>query len=50
MRKGISENRLAEIKDGAAFTRAELEALAKAWWITPDGLRSSMPDPERIVG
>jgi hypothetical protein len=49
-RTKITEARLREIKDGATFTHAELEALAKAWWITPEGLQASMPDPERVAG
>lgn len=42
----ISVNRLREIESGEAITRAEIEALARAWWITPDALIASMPDPE----
>jgi hypothetical protein len=42
--------RLQEIDHGAVITRAEIEALAKAWWITPAGLIASMPDPGRIKG
>lgn len=49
-RTGIRQARLAEIEDGATFTRAELEALARAWLITPEGLFASMPDPERVIG
>lgn len=46
----ITEARLREIEAGASFTRVELEALARAWWVTPEGLLASMPDPERVVG
>jgi hypothetical protein len=49
-RTGIPAGRLKEIASGGPITRAELEALAKAWWITPEGLLASMPDPERVVG
>jgi hypothetical protein len=41
--------RLQEIDRGSTITRAEVEALAKAWWITPDGLIASLPAPTRIV-
>ncbi|WP_454882623.1 hypothetical protein [Sphingomonas oryzagri] len=49
-RTRLSEMRLRAIADGATFTRWELELLAQAWWITPDALLASMPDPERVVG
>lgn len=46
----LSAARLREIETGGAITRAEIEALARAWWITPEALIASMPDPERVVG
>jgi hypothetical protein len=46
----LSVDRIREIDAGSTITRAELEALAKAWWITPEGLLESMPDRERVVG
>jgi hypothetical protein len=49
-RTEIAEARLHQIGNDATFTRAELEALAKAWWITAEGLLASMPDPERVIG
>ncbi len=48
-RTGIPTARLKEIESGGPITRVELEALAKAWWITPEGLLASMPHPERVV-
>lgn len=49
-RTRIPVERLAQIERGATLTRVELEALAKAWWITPEGLMASMPDPSIVVG
>lgn len=46
----LSADRLRQIEAGGTITRAEIEALARAWWITPDALIASMPDPERVVG
>jgi hypothetical protein len=48
-RTGIAEARLREINGGSVITRAELEALAKAWWITPEGLQASMPDDRAVL-
>jgi hypothetical protein len=50
MKTRIPVARLQEIDHGAVITHAEIEALAKAWWITPEGLIASMPEPDRIVG
>lgn len=47
---GLSVDRIREIATGGPIMQAELEAFAKAWWITPDGLLASMPDPERMIG
>jgi hypothetical protein len=48
----VSENereaRVGNVDAGSTVTRAEVEALAKAWWVTPAGLIAPMPDP-RIV-
>lgn len=49
-RSRIPAERLAEIATGSTITGAELQALAKAWWITPEGLLASMPDPTIVVG
>jgi hypothetical protein len=48
-RTGLSIDRIREIDQGAGITRAELEALAEAWWITPAGLLASMPDPTIVA-
>jgi len=48
-RTRISAERIREIELGASFSRAELEALANAWWITPEGLIASMPDPSIVI-
>jgi hypothetical protein len=50
MRSGIPFARLMELDAGSPPSRAEIEVLAKAWWITPAGLIASMPDPTRVVG
>jgi hypothetical protein len=46
----IPVERIRQIAEGATITQVELRALARAWWITPEGLRASMPDPERVIG
>jgi hypothetical protein len=46
----ISVERIQQIADGATIRHGELIALAAAWWITPEGLLASMPDPERVIG
>ena len=48
-RTRIPVERLRAIEAGGQLSRAELEALAKAWWITPEGLIASMPDPGLVV-
>ena len=50
MKTKISVVRLREIEAGGTITRTEIEALARAWWITPDALIASMPDAERVIG
>jgi hypothetical protein len=45
----LSIDRIREIDTGGTLTRAELAALAKAWWITPDGLLASMPDRSIVI-
>lgn len=49
-RTKIPVERIQEIDSGSPITRVELEALAQAWWITPEGLLQSMPNPQRVVG
>lgn len=52
-RTGISESRLFEFARGAEPTRAEIEALAALWYVTPDGLAESIEhsvrSPQAIV-
>jgi hypothetical protein len=45
----IPVERIGQIAEGATITHAELRSLARAWWITPEGLRASMPDPDRVI-
>ena len=40
----IEEGRLAAIDHGEPVTRAEIAALAGAWWVTPEGLIESIGD------
>jgi hypothetical protein len=49
-RTRISVERIGQLDARSTITRLELEALARAWFITPDGLQASMPDPSRVVG
>jgi hypothetical protein len=49
-RTRIPLDRLMQIARGAAITRKEIEVLAKAWSITPDGLIESLPEAGRVVG
>jgi hypothetical protein len=46
---GMSAGRFDAINHGDYVTRAEVEALAKAWGATPDALIQSMPDPSLVV-
>ena len=46
---GMKPARFQAIDHGDYLTRAELEALAKAWGASPDALVQSMPDPSIVV-
>ena len=44
---GIAAARLFELSHGAAPTDAEIDALAPAWYVTPEGLRASIAQSMR---
>lgn len=46
---GIPAARLVAIDAGGAISRAELDALARAWSISSSGLQASMPSPDLVV-
>jgi len=46
---GIPVNRFTAIKDGDRISRAEIDALARAWSVTSADLISTLPDPTLVV-
>jgi hypothetical protein len=46
---GIPRRRLATIGEGGQISRAELDALARAWSISSGDLLASMPDPSIVI-
>jgi hypothetical protein len=46
-RTGIAESRMVDFARGAVPTRAEIEALAMFWYVTPDGLAESIEQSRR---
>ena len=46
---GISAARLMTIQSGDRISRAEIDALARAWRVSAGDLIASMPDPALVV-
>lgn len=45
----IPEARLREIEGAAAVTRAEIDALARVWWVTSEGLIESIGGASEVI-
>ena len=46
---GIPARRLQTISEGGPISRAELDALARAWCTSANDLMASMPDPSIVI-
>lgn len=46
---GMPINRFSAIKDGDRLSRAEVDALARAWSVSSADLISTMPNPSLVV-